>query len=95
MKIIVALVASLFLIAACNDEQEAQAGDVTVEDLAPLPTRTADLGITLGTRYELNADDSTQNKMRLFLSKQHGSKEDRFVHLDMDDHQAPTIWSYK
>ena len=27
--------------------------------------------------------------------KQHGSKEDRFVHLDMDDHQSPTIWSYK
>ena len=70
MKIIAALVASLFLIAACNEDKEAEAGDVTIEDLAPLPTRTADLGITLGTRYEFNADDGTQNKMRLFLSKQ-------------------------
>ena len=69
MKIIAALVASLFLIAACNEDKEAQADDITVEDLAPLPTRTADLGIKLGTRYEFNADDGTQNKMRLFLSK--------------------------
>jgi hypothetical protein len=66
MKIIAALVASLFLITACNDEQEAQASNVTVD---PLPVRTADLGITLGTRYEFNADDGTQNKMRLFLSQ--------------------------
>jgi len=70
MKIIVALIASLFLIVACSEEKEAEAGDVTVEDLAPLSSRTADLGITLGTRYEFNADDGTQNKMRLFLSKQ-------------------------
>ena len=70
MKIIVTLIASLFLIVACSEEKEAEAGDVTVEDLAPLSTRTADLGITLGTRYEFNADDGTQNKMRLFLSKQ-------------------------
>ena len=27
--------------------------------------------------------------------KQHGSKEDRYVHLDMDNYQTPTIWSYK
>ena len=27
--------------------------------------------------------------------KQHGSKEDRFVHLDMDEYTTPTIWSYK
>jgi len=27
--------------------------------------------------------------------KQHGSKEDRFVHLDMDSYTSPTIWSYK
>ena len=70
MKIIVTLIASLFLIVACSEEKEAEAGDVTVEDIAPLSTRTADLGITLGTRYEFNADDGTQNKMRLFLSKQ-------------------------
>jgi len=27
--------------------------------------------------------------------KQHGPKEDRFIHLDMDDYVTPTMWSYK
>ena len=62
MKIILALVASLFLIAACNEDKEAVAQEVTIEDLAPLPNKTPKLGLTLGTRYVFNADDGTNNK---------------------------------
>ena len=69
MKIIVALVASLFLIAACNEDKEAEAQEISIEDLAPLPDRTPKLGITLGTRYVFNADDGTNNKMRMFIEK--------------------------
>ena len=70
MKIIVALVASLFLIVACNEDKEAQADDVTVEDLAPLPDLTPKLGVTLGARYVFDADDGTENKIRVFLAKE-------------------------
>ena len=69
MKIILALVASLFLIAACNEDKEAVAQEVTIEDLAPLPNKTPKLGLTLGTRYVFNADDGTNNKMRMFIEK--------------------------
>ena len=69
MKIILALVASLFLIAACNEDTEAVAQEVTIEDLAPLPNKTPKLGLTLGTRYVFNADDGTNNKMRMFIEK--------------------------
>ena len=69
MKIIVALVASLFLIVACSEDKEAEAQEISIEDLAPLPDRTPKLGITLGTRYVFNADDGTDNKMRMFIEK--------------------------
>jgi len=58
MKIIVALVASLFLIVACNEDKEAQADDVTVEDLAPLPDLTPKLGVTLGRTLNFFRSDT-------------------------------------
>ena len=40
MKIIVTLIASLFLIVACSEDKEAEAQEISIEDLAPLPDRT-------------------------------------------------------
>ncbi|MAZ04215.1 MAG: hypothetical protein CMN56_13870 [Sneathiella sp.] len=81
MKIIAVMLTCLFTLGACEwfASKPAEADTVNIQ---PLPLNKQKLDMTIGSRYILNADDGTQNKMRMFMEKKF-----------LEDHAIKFAWA--
>jgi hypothetical protein len=76
MKTVITLMSCFVILCGCQlwfaNLGSAEEPKVKIEPLSlpPMPIAKPDMGVTIGSRYILDADDNTQNKMRMFLKKE-------------------------